>query len=93
PYTRGLLDSLPRLDSPDDVPLPSIPGSPPSLLHPAPGCAFAPRCAVAAAPPAGDAGRCTGERPELRPYGSADRLAACHFAGALPAAAAPEVSR
>ncbi|MCF3184159.1 ABC transporter ATP-binding protein [Streptomyces polychromogenes] len=95
PYTRGLLDSLPRLDSADDVPLPSIPGAPPSLLHPAPGCAFAPRCTVAAAAAADDAARCTGERPELRPYGSADRLAACHFAGPVPAAAAPapEVSR
>ncbi|PLW72687.1 peptide ABC transporter ATP-binding protein, partial [Streptomyces sp. DJ] len=31
PYTRGLLDSLPRLDDPDDAPLRAIPGSPPSL--------------------------------------------------------------
>ncbi|MFF4423405.1 ABC transporter ATP-binding protein [Streptomyces sp. NPDC001549] len=81
PYTRGLLDSLPRLDTADDVPLPFIPGSPPSLLAPAPGCAFAPRCPVAAAGPDDRSARCSGERPVLGPYGAAGRLAACHFAG------------
>ncbi|MFJ1753968.1 ABC transporter ATP-binding protein [Kitasatospora sp. NPDC088134] len=63
PYTRGLLDSLPRLDAGDDTELRSIPGSPPSLLAPPAGCAFHPRCAVHAAKQ--DA-RCTGERPPLR---------------------------
>lgn len=43
PYTRGLLDSIPRLDRPIGV-LPSIPGTPPSLHEPQTGCAFAPRC-------------------------------------------------
>ncbi|MFC9293469.1 ABC transporter ATP-binding protein [Streptomyces sp. NPDC057011] len=77
PYTRGLLDSLPRLDTTDDAPLPSIPGSPPSLLTPAPGCAFAPRCPRAAEP-------CEDVRPELLAYGEpqAERMVACHFAGA-----------
>ncbi|MFG2485091.1 ABC transporter ATP-binding protein [Streptomyces virginiae] len=77
PYTRGLLDSLPRLDTADDVPLPFIPGSPPSLLAPAPGCAFAPRCPRAAA-------RCVDVRPEPAAYGHGDgpaRTVACHFAG------------
>ncbi|MFD3539355.1 ABC transporter ATP-binding protein [Streptomyces sp. NPDC058662] len=75
PYTRGLLDSLPRLDTADDEPLPSIPGSPPSLLAPAPGCAFAPRCPRAAA-------RCAQERPEPVRYGDGPgRTAACHFPG------------
>ncbi|MEU3775544.1 ABC transporter ATP-binding protein [Streptomyces sp. NPDC032472] len=75
PYTRGLLDSLPRLDDADDEPLRAIPGSPPSLLTPAPGCAFAPRCPKAAA-------RCTDVRPALEPYGEQPgRTAACHFAG------------
>ncbi|MET9573285.1 ABC transporter ATP-binding protein [Streptomyces virginiae] len=75
PYTRGLLDSLPRLDTSDDEPLPFIPGSPPSLLLPAPGCAFAPRCPLAAE-------RCTGERPEPAAYGDGTgRTVACHFAG------------
>ncbi|GAA3375581.1 ABC transporter ATP-binding protein [Streptomyces racemochromogenes] len=94
PYTRGLLDSLPRLDSPDDVPLPSIPGSPPSLLHRDPGCAFAPRCPRAAAGTREERERCTGEVPEPRPYGTPARTAACHFAGSAPApVATPEVSR
>ncbi|MFB6823243.1 ABC transporter ATP-binding protein [Streptomyces virginiae] len=75
PYTRGLLDSLPRLDTADDVPLPFIPGSPPSLLAPAPGCAFAPRCPRAAA-------RCVDVRPEPAAYGDGpERTVACHFAG------------
>ncbi|MFD4742437.1 ABC transporter ATP-binding protein [Streptomyces virginiae] len=75
PYTRGLLDSLPRLDTADDLPLPFIPGSPPSLLAPAPGCAFAPRCPVAAA-------RCVDVRPEPEAYGDGPaRTVACHFAG------------
>ncbi|MBX3169119.1 MAG: ABC transporter ATP-binding protein [Candidatus Eremiobacteraeota bacterium] len=43
PYTRGLLDSIPRLDRPIGK-LPSIPGTPPSLHEPLPGCPFQPRC-------------------------------------------------
>ncbi|MEW2630100.1 ABC transporter ATP-binding protein [Streptomyces sp. NPDC048389] len=86
PYTRGLLDSLPRLDTADDAPLPFVPGAPPSLLTPAPGCAFAPRCPRAAA-------RCTEERPELSAYGEGpERTVACHFAGA-GARTAEEASR
>ncbi|MEV7413751.1 ABC transporter ATP-binding protein [Streptomyces sp. NPDC089919] len=85
PYTRGLLESLPRLDDEDDAPLRAIPGSPPSLLAPAPGCAFEPRCARAAAAPADQRARCAEERPALIPYGDAARLAACHLVGAVPA--------
>jgi oligopeptide/dipeptide ABC transporter ATP-binding protein len=44
PYTKKLLDSLPRLDSPQGQPLSAIDGSPPSLLSSPFGCAFAPRC-------------------------------------------------
>ena len=45
PYTWGLLGSVPRLDRARPARLPTIPGSPPSLLHPPAGCHFAPRCA------------------------------------------------
>ncbi|AWZ06012.1 ABC transporter ATP-binding protein [Streptomyces sp. ICC4] len=85
PYTRGLLDSLPRLDDSDEEPLRVIPGSPPSLLAPTPGCAFAPRCPVAAAARDEERERCASVRPELSPYGESDgaRTAACHFAGAV----------
>ncbi|MFF1690184.1 MULTISPECIES: ABC transporter ATP-binding protein [unclassified Streptomyces] len=44
PYTAGLLESVPRLDSPRGVPLRPIPGSPTQVLPWAGGCAFAPRC-------------------------------------------------
>lgn len=44
PYTRGLLRSIPRLDSPEGRRLDVIPGSPPDLIRLPRGCAFAPRC-------------------------------------------------
>ncbi|MER7760589.1 ABC transporter ATP-binding protein [Streptomyces sp. NPDC097619] len=87
PYTQGLLDSLPRLDDADDAPLRAIPGSPPSLLAPAPGCAFAPRCARAAAGTEAERERCRDERPHFAPYGDTARMTACHFAGAVQEAA------
>ncbi len=43
PYTRGLLESLPRLDQAGDRLVP-IDGQPPNLLRMPSGCAFAPRC-------------------------------------------------
>jgi oligopeptide/dipeptide ABC transporter ATP-binding protein len=46
PYTRGLLNSFPSLHGPRRE-LAGIPGSPPDLRHPLPGCPFAPRCAHA----------------------------------------------
>jgi len=47
PYTQGLLDARPRLDSPRGIPLPTIPGRPPALDDLPPGCPFSPRCAFA----------------------------------------------
>ncbi|GAA1477364.1 hypothetical protein GCM10009623_18100 [Nocardioides aestuarii] len=45
PYTRGLLESLPRLDRrPDEGRLRQIPGSPPAATALPQGCRFAPRC-------------------------------------------------
>ncbi|WP_371516283.1 ABC transporter ATP-binding protein [Kitasatospora sp. NBC_01300] len=78
PYTRGLLDSLPRLDDTDDAPLRAIPGSPPSLIAPAPGCSFAPRCARTDAATAEEHARCLAERPELGPLAPGHQ-AACHL--------------
>jgi len=43
PYTWGLLESMPTVEKRLDMLVP-IEGSPPSLLHPPPGCAFHPRC-------------------------------------------------
>ena len=62
PYTRGLLASLPALGRDRLVP---IAGSPPNMLRPPPGCAFAPRCPHAQS-------RCTAELPELRPFKSGE---------------------
>lgn len=43
PYTQGLLASIPniKLDQPK---LKTMPGSPPDLVNPPPGCVFHPRC-------------------------------------------------
>ena len=78
PYTRGLLDSVPRLDRRDRE-LRAIGGAPPSLLRPPAGCAFHPRCARARAV-------CrTGPPPPLQPVTAPDgrplpgRASACHF--------------
>jgi peptide/nickel transport system ATP-binding protein len=44
PYTIALLGSLLDIATSDKKELWSIPGRPPSLLNPPPGCRFAPRC-------------------------------------------------
>ena len=44
PYTRGLLQSLPRMDSHAKDRLVPIKGSPPDLMKPPMGCPFSPRC-------------------------------------------------
>ncbi|MGH6717925.1 MAG: oligopeptide/dipeptide ABC transporter ATP-binding protein, partial [Alphaproteobacteria bacterium] len=72
PYTRALLDALPRIDAGAERELLAIPGQPPNLQRPITGCAFAPRCALADA-------RCGAVRPGLRAIGAGH--AACHKAG------------
>ncbi|WP_324786922.1 ABC transporter ATP-binding protein [Streptomyces sp. H51] len=88
PYTRGLLDSLPRLDDPDDAPLRAIPGSPPSLAAPIPGCAFAPRCPRRAEADEAARLRCAEERPSVAYY-APGRLVACHLPLSVPARSTP----
>jgi peptide/nickel transport system ATP-binding protein len=44
PYTWGLLQSIPRLDTPRAQRLRPISGQPPSLIHAPSGCPFHPRC-------------------------------------------------
>jgi oligopeptide/dipeptide ABC transporter ATP-binding protein len=44
PYTRALLDAVPRLERDPHSPLPVVSLRPPDLTRTAPGCAFAPRC-------------------------------------------------
>jgi peptide/nickel transport system ATP-binding protein len=70
PYTEGLLQSLPAYGGARER-LRPIPGQPPSLLDPPPGCPFAPRC-----PYVFD--RCRAEMPPLDPAGEeAGHLSAC----------------
>jgi peptide/nickel transport system ATP-binding protein len=71
PYTAGLLASLPSLDRRSER-LPAIPGTPPTGLGYGLGCAFAPRCPLAAEPCA--------TQPDLTVV-AAGHVAACHFAG------------
>jgi oligopeptide/dipeptide ABC transporter ATP-binding protein len=68
PYTRGLLASLPRLDSDADTLVP-IPGMVPSPQELGSGCAFAPRCPDTAEV-------CRSSRP-IHQYGEAGRMFAC----------------
>jgi oligopeptide/dipeptide ABC transporter ATP-binding protein len=72
PYTVGLLHSIPRLDDQRGVKLNPIPGQPPDLLNPPPGCPYAPRCPRVQA-------RCRQERPELMQVGRGNQLAACFY--------------
>lgn len=58
PYTEALLESTPRLDSPSESRLPTIPGRPPNPVAFPPGCRFAPRCRYAQA-------QCLTEAPPL----------------------------
>ena len=69
PYTRALLDAVPRLDR-DDERLPDIPGDPPDPGHRAPGCPFAARCPLADQ-------LCEGEAPALASLAPGRRVA-CH---------------
>ena len=70
PYTKGLLDSIPRLDQKGKA-LSAIGGLPPNLTRIPPGCAFHPRCYLAQ-------DICRIERPELLDVGP-NRQSACHF--------------
>ena len=74
PYTRGLMNSIPRRTASGrraDIRgrLQEISGIVPSLIEAIPGCAFAPRCSFAVE-------RCRVERPGLDAQGP-DHLAAC----------------
>ncbi len=44
PYTRALLDAIPRLENASHSPLAAVPGQPPDLSEQRVGCPFAPRC-------------------------------------------------
>jgi peptide/nickel transport system ATP-binding protein len=68
PYTEKLLKATPLLHTKVDS-LSYIPGTPPDLINPPPGCRFHPRCHMAI-------DRCRSEEPPLVDIGD-DHLAAC----------------
>jgi peptide/nickel transport system ATP-binding protein len=69
PYTWGLLGSIPRVGRTRHRRLTVIPGQPPSLLAPPPGCRFAPRCRYRF--------EACDQRPELLPRTSPTHTDAC----------------
>ena len=76
PYTRGLLASIARGRAGARARrLAEIPGMVPSLREPIPGCAFAPRCALAS-------DVCRATAPAIRDVttGATPHLVACHHA-------------
>jgi oligopeptide/dipeptide ABC transporter ATP-binding protein len=70
PYTRGLLDSIPRLRDARLDELPIIPGTVPDLLALPEGCRFAERCDRAEE-------RCARERPALETLSNRGERVAC----------------
>jgi oligopeptide transport system ATP-binding protein len=69
PYTQALLASIPRLDDAGRHRLANIPGLPPDLVEPPPGCAFSPRCRFRK--------DCDKAGPELVPYDGSGHLVSC----------------
>jgi oligopeptide transport system ATP-binding protein len=73
PYTKALLAAVPVPDASRRRTRYRIGGDIPSLVDPAPGCRFAPRCPFVI-------DRCRVEDPPLVPFGGSGRLVACHRA-------------
>ena len=71
PYTGGLLESVPRLDTDSPI-LATIPGNPPNLMQLPVGCPFQDRCGQASA-------ECFISMPDLVSF-SNTRQRACHAA-------------
>ncbi len=78
PYTRALLNSIPRPDRPVSE-MQAIPGRPPNLLRLPQGCAFSPRCLSRTE-------KCLSMRPDLLPSGQGRRVACFNALGSGGAA-------
>jgi oligopeptide transport system ATP-binding protein len=76
PYTLGLFNSMPGVETDRARELKPIPGSHPDMLRPPAGCPFAPRCASADS-------RCLAVLPPLRAAGGAENahLSRCWLIG------------
>lgn len=74
PYTQALMEAIPDPDPENRLKeRAALPGEPPTLTSPPPGCRFHPRCPIA------KAGLCDVEEPELREL-RPGHLVACHLA-------------
>jgi oligopeptide/dipeptide ABC transporter ATP-binding protein len=71
PYTKVLLDAIPRLERSSHSLFPVIGGQPPDLVSLPPGCPFAPRCPSARE-------RCVQENPSLAEHEPGHRWACWH---------------
>ncbi|GAA1267592.1 ABC transporter ATP-binding protein [Pseudonocardia aurantiaca] len=72
PYTQALMLSVPNMSAPSHTRLFTIPGRPPVLTDPTPGCRFSPRCPYAQE-------RCLVEEPPLAAPERADHQYACWY--------------
>jgi peptide/nickel transport system ATP-binding protein len=72
PYTEALFRSIPKTSNPKHTRLTAIAGRPPDLIHPPPGCKFAPRCPYAQE-------RCLEEEPVLQAAAEPGHSFACHI--------------
>jgi peptide/nickel transport system ATP-binding protein len=72
PYTRGLMESIPRLETPRKIPLPIIHGMVPALDDLPTGCRFQNRCPIAIP-------ICESTPPALTPFGN-QHEARCYLA-------------
>ncbi|NMB46232.1 MAG: ABC transporter ATP-binding protein [Firmicutes bacterium] len=75
PYALGLLSSFPNIKA-ERSQVSSLPGSPPNLLAPPPGCRFHPRCPLADE-------KCMQVEPIIRGVGDNDHKVACHKVEAI----------
>ncbi len=74
PYTQALMEAIPDPDPENRLrERPTLPGEPPSLMSPPPGCRFHPRCPIA------KEGLCDVVEPQLREL-RPDHFVACHLA-------------
>lgn len=84
PYTRALLQTIPKISGPREARLKVIEGQPPILNAPPSACPFRARCEYRFE-------RCDAENPALRPVG-AGHAVACHWQAPAAPLAAAEVS-
>jgi oligopeptide/dipeptide ABC transporter ATP-binding protein len=87
PYAEALLQSIPKPNQDQSEPLYSIPGIPPDLSHPPPGCRFHPRCRYVT-------DECKVREPALDGEESSHKYACYHpVGGASPSHGVPEEAR